>query len=181
PRSGQPVNISGLAISDGELVSILKINRPALCFMEQRAVIRHDGNCHNGTHNAVAGSLMFLDGGELSDLGKERTVTEAHNPYPYTVAALDKTGTRLWLVLADGKQPLYAEGITLDEITKLVKDLGVDSALRLDGGGSTTGAIATPQGPQLLTIPVQAKVPGRERPVANHLGFFAEPLAPDGP
>lgn len=178
PRSGQPVNISGLAISDGELVSILKINRPALCFLEQRAVIRHDGNCHNGTHNAVAGNLMFLDGGELSDVGKKRTVIEANNPYPYTVAALDKTGTRLWLVLTDGKQPLYAEGITLDEIVNLVKELGADRALRLDGGGSTTGAIATPQGPHVLTIPVQAKIPGRERPVANHLGFFANPLAP---
>ena len=178
PRSGQPVNISGLAISDGELVSILKINRPTLCFMQQRAVIRHDGNCHNGTHNAVAGNLMFLEDGDLSDWGQQRTVIEANQPYPYTVAALDKAGTRLWLVLTDGKQPLYAEGITLDEMVNLVKELGADSALRLDGGGSTTGAIATPQGPQVLTIPVQAKVPGRERPVANHLGFFANPLEP---
>ncbi|NEQ51892.1 MAG: phosphodiester glycosidase family protein [Leptolyngbya sp. SIO3F4] len=187
PRSGEPINISGLAMSDGELVSILRINRPALCFMEQRAVIRHDGNCHNGTQNAVAGNLMFLEDSELTnwdkyskfpDWNNKRIVIEADKPYPFTVVALDKTGTRLWLVLADGKQPLYAEGITLREIATLVKELGADRALRLDGGGSTSGAIATSKGPKVITIPVQAKVPGRERPVANHLGFFAKPLDP---
>ncbi|MBT9318004.1 phosphodiester glycosidase family protein [Leptothoe spongobia] len=178
PRSDQPINISGLAMSDGELVSILKTNRPTLCFIEQRAVIRDDGSCHNGTQQAVAGNLPMLANGEPTDKVKKRILVENNKPYPFTVAALDADGTRLWLVLADGKQPLYAEGITLQEITNLVKDLGADTAIRLDGGGSTTGAISTPKGPKVLNVPIQAKIPGRERPVANHLGFFAKPLEP---
>ena len=178
PRHGQPINISGMAMSDGEIVSILKINRPSLCFMEPRAVIRHDGNCHNGTQQAVAGDLLLLEDGTLTHKVKKQIVVQKDKPYPFTVAALDAGGTKLWLVLADGKQPFYAEGITLEEITHLVKELGADTAIRLDGGGSTTGAIATPQGPKVINIPVQAKIPGRERPVANHLGFFANPSEP---
>ncbi|MGD1856336.1 MAG: phosphodiester glycosidase family protein [Leptolyngbyaceae cyanobacterium] len=176
PRPGESVNLSGLAMSDGQLVSILKTNRPSLCFMEQRAVIRRDGGCHNGTQQAVAGNLMLLEDGELTSWAKKRAAADKGKPYPFTVAALDGTGTRLWLVLADGKQALYAEGITLEEIINLVQALGADTALRLDGGGSTTGAIATPNGAKVITVPIHAKIPGQQRPVANHLGFFADPL-----
>ena len=94
------------------------------------------------------------------------------------IAALDLSGARLWLILSDGKQPLYREGVMLQEAVNLVQALGAVTAVRLDGGGSTTLAIATDTGPHILNAVIHAKVPGQERPVANHLGFFADPLQP---
>ncbi|NEQ53894.1 MAG: phosphodiester glycosidase family protein [Leptolyngbya sp. SIO3F4] len=182
PHSGQPVNLTGVGISDGVIVSNHDSNDkksfPALCFAAQRAEIAGNGMCQNTTQHAVAGNLMMLENGQLTDKLKKEIASKGNKPYPFTVAALDATGTRLWLVLADGKQPLYTEGVTLGEITNLVQELGADTAVRLDGGGSTTSAIATPDGPKVLNVPIQTKVPGRERPIANHLGFFAKPLEP---
>ncbi|MEM9266747.1 MAG: phosphodiester glycosidase family protein [Cyanobacteria bacterium P01_F01_bin.13] len=178
PRTGQTANIIGLAISDGEVVSPMNKYRTALCFKEQRAVMQWYGECPEGTQQAVAGNLMLLENGQPTDDVEKWVGYEGHKPYPVTIAALDATGTRLWLVVVDGKQPFYSEGITLTEITALVESLGADTAVRLDGGGSATVAIATPSGPQMLNVPIHAKVPGWERPVANHLGFFAQPLDP---
>ena len=194
PHSGQFVNLVGLSISNGHQVSEGHADWPALCFMEQQAELNRNGECQDGTHQAVAGNLMLLENGQPTEAVKTQLVHEGHKPYPFNVAALDATGTRLWLVQSDGKQPLYTEGMTLGEVTAMVQSLGADRALRLDGGGSTTAAVSI-QGDiahlstatsqlenstvlQLLNVPSHAKVPGQERPVANHLGFFAQPLEP---
>lgn len=185
PRAGQRVNIVGIGLSDGERVSIGESDHPALCFRPQQAAIRPDGDCPGGTQ-AVAGKLLLVDKGQPTEAVKQKIAQGNGRPYPFTIAALDTTGTRLWLVLADGKQPLYAEGSTLQEMTDWLQALGADRALQLDGGGSATLAIAanltdqtvpTP-GSSLLNVPAHVKVPGQERPVANHLGFFAQPLDP---
>ena len=179
PRSGQPANLVGLAISNGETVSERNPNGralPSLCFEGQRAEMRGDGTCGSGTQQAIAGNLLLLEKGRPTETVQTQIGYEGNKPYPFTVAALDASGTRLWLMLTDGKQPLYSEGTTLGEITELVQELGADTAMRLDGGGSTTIAIATPTGPTLLNSPIHGKIPGNERPVANHHGFFAQHL-----
>ena len=49
--------------------------------------------------------------------------------------------------------------------------------MNLDGGGSTSIAIDDGRGGvRLLNSPIHTRIPWRERPVANHLGVFAEPL-----
>ncbi|MBD2020680.1 phosphodiester glycosidase family protein, partial [Leptolyngbya sp. FACHB-36] len=53
--------------------------------------------------------------------------------------------------------------------------LGADKAVNLDGGGSTTIVVSSPTGPYALNAPIHTKIPLRERPVANHLGFYAAP------
>lgn len=188
PRAGQRVNIVGIGLSDGEPVSMGESDYPSLCFREQQAAIRSDGDCPNGMQ-AVAGRLLLVDNGQPTAEVKEKIAQGNGRPYPFTIVALDTSGTRLWLVLADGKQPLYAEGSTLQEMTDLMQAIGADRALQLDGGGSATLAIAstltdqpigqttpTAAGSHLLNVPAHVKVPGQERPVANHLGFFARPL-----
>jgi len=67
----------------------------------------------------------------------------------------------------------YSEGMTIVELAKFVQQLGVDRALNLDGGGSTTLVMGTRLGARVLNAPIHTKVPMRERPVANHLGFYA--------
>lgn len=182
PRPGQPVNLSGLSISNGKVVAGANPNKipplPTLCFTEQTVFVDENGTCTDTTQQAVAGNLILLKNGAVTEQVQARLDQEGKKNYSFTIAALDATGTRLWLVLVDGKQPLYSEGLTLGEVTTLVQTLGADIALRLDGGGSTTAVIASSAGPKVLNAPIHAKVPGQERPVGNHLGFFANPLDP---
>jgi exopolysaccharide biosynthesis protein len=96
-------------------------------------------------------------------------------PYPRVAAAVNREGTKLWLIAVDGKQPLYSEGITIAELTKIATDLGAYAALNLDGGGSTTLVMSTNQGSRVLNAPIHTRIPMRERPVGNHLGFYALP------
>lgn len=60
-------------------------------------------------------------------------------------------------------------------VTKIFQDLGVYSALNLDGGGSTTLVTETASGITPLNAPIHTKIPMRERPIANHIGFYALP------
>lgn len=182
PGSGDVVNLNGLSISNGDIVAGVnpenKPSPPALCFTEQQAVISDDGTCAEGTRQAIAGNLVLLEDGQPTEWLQNQLHQEGEIPYSFTIAALDATGTRLWLVLVDGKQPLYSEGMTLGEVTAQVQALGADTAVRLDGGGSTTAVISSPHGATVLNTPIHSKIPGRERPVGNHLGFFAKPLVP---
>lgn len=177
PHSGKRVNLVGIAMADGKVVSKPQEDWPSLCLRTGQATIRIEGDCDNGVH-AVAGKLLMVENGIPTEKATQKIAEEAPKPYPFNIVALDATGTRLWLILSDGKQPLYAEGITLQEAIELLQELGVETALQLDGGGSTTAAINTPTGPKVLNVPTHTKIPGRQRPVANNLGFFANPIEP---
>jgi exopolysaccharide biosynthesis protein len=59
---------------------------------------------------------------------------------PRTIAGIDKSG-RLILVTVDGRQPGVSEGLTLTEEANLMEALGAQSAMNLDGGGSTAMAV----------------------------------------
>ena len=91
------------------------------------------------------------------------------------LVALDAAGTTLLLVVVDGRQPNYSGGVTLPELADLVVEFGGWAALNLDGGGSSTLVAEGPDGrPRVLNSPIHGRhPPGRERPVANHLGVYA--------
>lgn len=179
PKSGQPASLVGVAISEGELVSSAEKGWPALCFLPQQAVIQKDGSCPEETTQALGGDALLLESGEPVDvLAVVLAGNQLDKAYPMNIAALDESGTRLWLILSDGKQPLYSEGTRLTDIYALLQDLGATTALRLDGGGSTTLVIESEGRPRILNAVIHAKIPGFERPVGNHLGFYATPLSP---
>ena len=173
PAPGDPVSVVGTAIAQGQRVSQAEDNWPALCFFDDKAEIDPNGTCPPNTQEAVAGNLMLIEQGQAGDTTGENLT----KPYPMVIAALDSTGEELQLIMIDGKQPFYSEGITLPEVIALLQDWGIYNAIRLDGGGSSSLAIEDAQGhPRLLNAVIQAKIPGRERPVANHLGFYAQPV-----
>ncbi len=58
PREGDPENLVGLAISDGEIVSPGDQNHPALCFLEGHAEIRDDGVCPSEHSAGGCGSAI---------------------------------------------------------------------------------------------------------------------------
>jgi large repetitive protein len=67
-----------------------------------------------------------------------------------------------YFVQADGRQPRYSMGMTLEELANYFVKLQCDSAINLDGGGSCTTWIAG----KIVNSPSQR---GRERPSANAL------------
>jgi exopolysaccharide biosynthesis protein len=51
--------------------------------------------------------------------------------------------------------------------------VGARYAMNLDGGGSSTMVVADKDGrARILNSPIDNLIPGRERPVADHLGIY---------
>ena len=73
------------------------------------------------------------------------------------------------LVVIDGRQPGYSVGMTLRETAALLRELGAQEGLNLDGGGSSAMAIvddSVSRGVRLVNRPSDA---AGERAVANAL------------
>ncbi len=169
PHVGDRVNVLGQSISMGQQYSPRQAKWPVLCVdQNQRATIEETGSCPPNTLHGVAGNYILRPNQSLK--------LDSDKPYARSIAALDQAGTTLWLIVVDGKQPDYSEGATLADIEKLIKQIGADVALNLDGGGSTTLVTSTRSGAKLLNAPIHGKWPMNERPVATHLGIYASPI-----
>lgn len=73
-----------------------------------------------------------------------------------------------YFVQADGRQPRYSMGMSLEELASYFVKLGCDHAINLDGGGSCTTWV----GGKIVNSPAQR---GRERPSANALVVLRKP------
>ncbi|MCA0453345.1 MAG: phosphodiester glycosidase family protein [Chloroflexi bacterium] len=126
-------------------------------------------------YNAVSGNMMLVIDGEKTPI--ETTNDYLTGKHPRTAVALDPEKQTLIVIIIDGRQPNYSEGMTIPELQDLVLANNGYNALNLDGGGSVTLAIAGANGEAvILNSPIHNRIPGRERPIANHLGIFALPI-----
>ena len=122
-------------------------------------------------YNAVSGNVLFLAKGKIT----AEALASGYNDtlQPRRAVALDQAGRLLMLFVIDGRQPNYSEGVTLAELGQIIIGCGGDTALNLDGGGSSTLVRQAQSGqPIILNSPIDNNIPGRERPVANHLGLY---------
>jgi len=175
PYSGDRVGAVGQAISNGVEYSFPLESWPVLCISTQQlAQIVASSRCPQGTAQAVAGSSIIAQNGKV--VPTQPGSADSDGNYSRTAVAVDQSGKRLWIIAVDDKQWFYSEGVTLAELAEIAIAAGADTALNLDGGGSTTLVAATRNYVQILNAPVHTKIPMRERPVANHLGFYARPL-----
>ncbi|MFC3773630.1 phosphodiester glycosidase family protein [Paenibacillus sp. GCM10012303] len=81
------------------------------------------------------------------------------------------------MVEIDGRSPGFSEGVSYDDLAKIMKDMGAVNALCLDGGGSAT-LIAKLPGDTKRTI-LNKPSDGSERKTAN--GILLVNKAPEGP
>ncbi|MFD9489640.1 phosphodiester glycosidase family protein [Streptomyces sp. NPDC059991] len=89
-----------------------------------------------------------------------------------TGAGIGGHGHRLYLIALNGSAENDA-GLTLAELARLMRDMGADDAVDLDGGGSSTLATRGPGDPGAV---VRNRPPGTfERAVANGIGVFFRP------
>ena len=85
---------------------------------------------------------------------------------PRTAIGLDKTGTKITLVVLDGRRT-DARGMTQKELAELMVELGCYSALNFDGGGSST-MVAEVRGEQSV---MNTLSDGSLRNVTNSVGI----------
>ncbi|WP_110112557.1 S-layer homology domain-containing protein [Bacillus sp. CGMCC 1.16541] len=100
----------------------------------------------------------------------------ARERHPRTAVAIDQSRNKVFFVTVDGRQSGYSAGMTLSEFANYLVSLGVDRALNLDGGGSTTMAVRK-VGSQYATL---ANSPSQLTERAISTALHAVSTAPTG-
>ena len=169
PHAGDPVTPLGFAASRGKVYSIgVETNtgiEPTLYISRRNALTFN--NRPNNVYSAISGGRMLVLKGEVvPDLDNQALE-------PQTAIGINRNGRYLYIVVVDGRQPLYSNGITFAKLAELLLKQGAYVAMSLDGGGSSTMVIEGKNGELvILNSPIDNYIPGRERPVANHLGIY---------
>jgi hypothetical protein len=169
PKSGDPVSVEGLAVSSGRTYSKgFQNDKRAVLYVSKDRKVSFEPPAE--IDQAISGSPLVKEG--KIGFGHFKDTLQ-----PRTAIGLDKEGRHLFLIAVDGRQPSYSEGMTLTELAHLAIEKGAHNAANMDGGGSTA-IVAEGKGhaAEILNCPIHTRIPGRERPVANHLGVFARPL-----
>ena len=165
PHVGDLIVPQGFTASLGKRYS--EGNRPILYISKDN--IAQFSKPRGKIYNAISGSHMLIVEGEPIE-GLDSEI-----PAPRTALGVDFGPDRLVIVVVDGRQPFYSEGATLTQLADLMIDYGVYTAMNMDGGGSSTLVIEDENGKaQVLNSPIDSHIPGRERPVANHLGVYVD-------
>ena len=164
-QSGDLLTAIGAVVIDGEQVGVIDTRTEGgLSVTDGRASaieIPPDADF------AVRGRTALVANGEM--------VAPNSPAYARSIAGVDTDTNELVLLVSDGKQPGYAVGSTYRQLAELLVERGVDEAIEFDGGGSAT-MVATVEGrTELLNRPSHQRIPGRQRPVATHLGVMVEP------
>ncbi len=102
----------------------------------------------NKVQHAIGGRLRLLKNGEINQtIAKMHNAEKKHTPGKRTPllnlsheprTALGYNADKLFLVVADGRQPQYSTGLTLYELASILIELGATEAINLDGGSSST-------------------------------------------
>jgi hypothetical protein len=164
---GWPADILGLAIEDGVRRSerdgsgcnfwIDAEGLPVISCDEPPAAVRQ----------AVGGFNIVLRAGELT-----MPATDGKSLAPRSGVGFDSERRWLWIVVVDGRQPGYSEGVDLRELGEILLELGCSEGLNFDGGGSSAlflaeaphGAVRLLNKPSgLLTRPVPVLLGIRRR------------------
>ena len=162
PHTGDAVKPIGLAVSRGVTYSPPNNQEPTLYLSRtnQASFKSPTGRLYH----AISGNAMLVEQGRLA-------VQQPDQPQPRSAVALDRRGRTLMLIVVDGRQPNYSEGVTLEELAQFILQQGGFTAMNLDGGGSATLVVQDSRGrSRVLNSPIDNHIPGRERPVGNHLG-----------
>jgi hypothetical protein len=173
-KEGEDRIIRGVSIADGQVLAAPNKRFDALVFYPGKAAVveqREMGDLE-GIENAVGGFHAILLNGELTERTAE---TQAQVRYARSAAGISSTGTGLYLLAIDGRRAA-SRGATEAETAVLLRALGCDDGINLDGGGSSALALLYPDGiVRTVNKPAHNAIPGRERGVASCLGIIQVP------
>ena len=168
------MDAAGFVVADGVVASPALVPsqesavvKAVVCFALTRVIIEDVQTCPSDYREGLAAGPRLLREGVVA---ADPANTTRH---PRTALGVSAQGDTVWLVVTDGRQAGYSEGATLGEMADLLKSLGAENAINLDGGGSSALVFNDPNtGLRTLNRPIQGGVPGKERPVATHIGVF---------
>ncbi|HEX2991683.1 MAG TPA: phosphodiester glycosidase family protein [Anaerolineales bacterium] len=172
PRAGDPVAPFGFSASNGDVYwdgeNDGDIGVEPTLYINRRNALSFN-NRPNNVHSAISGDRMLVLKGEIiPDLDNSEVE-------PRTAVGINRNGRYLYIVVVDGRQPFYSDGATFVELAEILIEQGAFAAMSMDGGGSSTLVVEGEDGlPRLLNAPIDNYIPGRERPVGNHLGIFVK-------
>jgi hypothetical protein len=169
PHEGDPITPFGLTASNGDVYwmgDTTDVGTEPTLYIGRRNTLSFN-NKPGRVYNAISGDRMLvLKGERASDLDNEELD-------PRTAIGINRNGRYLYLVVVDGRQPFYSDGATFADLANLLIDQGAFMGMSLDGGGSSTMVIEGDNDtPVILNSPIDNYIPGRERPVGNHLGIY---------
>jgi len=156
----------GPAMTDGKTWSTCTNARPCLVVHKNRAITIEPLTQPSDDDWEVVGgnALLVHDGAAVPYKNKTR--------HPRTVVGLDATGTKMTILVVDGRKSGVALGMDYDELAVEMLRLGCTEAVNLDGGGSSVMAVrdAETRKMKILNEPTD----GHERAVANVLGIAVD-------
>jgi len=136
---GQRVDIHGLAAAGGAVRSPALPGGASVWFDKEGRVVLDDVPRGETVGEGMCGFQPVVREGAV--------VAAAGGPqHPRTAIGTDRTGTVLWLVVVDGRQAKYSEGMTLNELGGVMQGLGCWNAINMDGGGSSIMGLADADG-----------------------------------
>ena len=154
---GQPVDISGIAAFGGQIRSPAQASAASV-WVDRRGRVRMD---------RVPGA-----GGKEEDVPEADRVAEAMagfgpivkagvvvaapggSAHPRTAIGIDRSGMVMWLVVVDGRQKRFSEGMNLHELGRQMLELGCWNAMNMDGGGSSImGLVSGKEGLRVVSSP----------------------------
>ncbi len=163
--------VNGYSVSGGNIYSAQDIKPDVTFFISSDKKLSMQKKISDVEY-AVTGQNRVVDDNKPSvrlDPNHPLHKDTYENLQPTTALGIDFKDNWLIMIVIDGRQPGFSEGIKLIELADIFLENKADIAINMDGGGSTTLVI---QGKGVLNKPSI----GSERPVANHLGIIAEPL-----
>jgi exopolysaccharide biosynthesis protein len=135
----QAVDIHGLVASHGKIISPVEKNRTSFWI-----------DANNKPHIGLPAPQDSIKEG-VADwfsplLIDSRIVPDSSNPdlHPRTAVGFDDKGAMLLIVVVDGRQPGFSEGVSLYELARIMQEKGCAQSLNLDGGGSSVMLVKEP-------------------------------------
>jgi hypothetical protein len=159
---GRPVDVHGLVVSDRKVISPVEQGRMSFWIDASRKPHLGTPKRPGKVVTAVADwfSPLLIDSRVVADPGDKAL-------HPRTALGFDGKGKWLLLVVVDGRQPGFSEGVTLYELAGILQARGCTQAINLDGGGSSIMLIQDPSGGVRTVNSPSGKQP---RPVPVMLG-----------
>ncbi len=121
--------------------------------------VRLDRHLSRRAAVAISGSVI------LRKRGRDNTIDD-REMHPRTAIGIDRDTNRILLAVVDGRYR-GSRGLTMKETSELMRRLGAEVALNLDGGGSSTMVARKPNG--RLAV-MNRPSDGHQRRVPNALG-----------
>ena len=135
---GQPVDIHGLAGTKSILRSISNPSNASVWF-DTLGKVHFGHQSTDSPKEATTGFQLIVSDGKL-------TVGKGGPRHPRTAIGANKSGEILWLVVVDGRQKGFSEGMDMHELATLMKELGCWRATNMDGGGSSVMGLINKSG-----------------------------------